>query len=227
MNLIAYDILTISTVNYYKSVSEKQLELFNLRPAYRVEQPKELMSKDALLKWKARIFKHQQKTLNTEPPQQTSLFDPLRSHCDSDSINPFSLKLHNAQFYRLKEHQERICIYFIIDNALPLLLYVGETMQTAKQRWNGTHDCKDYIMNYVETNRKHGLEVRNAPCSGQRDFKSRFRTVKMCSAFWHNTPENRTGRLRLESALIKRCPKAIVLIVKFNLSFGAIAKIKF
>jgi hypothetical protein len=140
-------------------VSE-QLNLFNLRPTYRVEQPKELMSKDALLKWKSRIFKHQQRTLNTEPPKQTSLFKLPRSHCDSDSINPFKLKLHNAQFYRMKEHQERICIYFIIDNSLPLLLYVGETMQTAKQRWNGVHDCKDYAMNYVELHRKHGLEVK-------------------------------------------------------------------
>lgn len=167
-------------------MSENQLELFNIRPAYRVEQPKELMSKDALLKWKKRVFKHQQRTLNTEPPQQTSLFDPPRSHCDSDAINPFGLKLHNAQFYRLREHQERICIYFIIDNALPLILYVGETMQTAKQRWNGTHDCKDYLMNYVELHRKYDLEV------------------KVCSAFWYDTPENRTGRLKLESALIKR-----------------------
>ncbi len=89
-------------------MSEKQLSLFNLRAAYRVEQPKELMSKKALLKWKSRIFKHQQRTLNTEPPQQTSLFEPPRSHCDTDLINPFELKLHNAQFYRLKEHQERI-----------------------------------------------------------------------------------------------------------------------
>ena len=149
----------------------EQLELFNLRPAYRVEQPQKLMSKEALLKWKARIFKHQQYTLNTEPPQQTSLFD---------------LKLHNAQFYRLKEHQERICIYFIIDNTLPLLLYVGETMQTAKQRWNGTHDCKDYTMNYVELHRKHNLEV------------------KMCSAFWYDTPGDRKGRLKLERELILR-----------------------
>ena len=76
-------------------VSE-QLELFNLRPAYRVEQPKELMSKEALLKWKARILKHQQYILNTKLPQKTSLFEPSRSHCDSDSINPFALKLHNA-----------------------------------------------------------------------------------------------------------------------------------
>ena len=57
--------MTALVVNFFKSVSE-QLELFNLRPAYRVEQPQKLMSKDALLKWKARIFKHQQRTLNTE-----------------------------------------------------------------------------------------------------------------------------------------------------------------
>jgi hypothetical protein len=166
-------------------VSE-QLNLFNIRPTYRVEQPKELMSFEALLKWKSRIFEHQQRTLNTEPPQQTSLFEPPRSHCDTDLINPFELKLHNAQFYRMKKHQERICIYFIIDNSLPLLLYVGETMQTAKARWNGTHDCKDYAMNYVELHRKHGLEV------------------KMCSAFWYDTPSDRTSRLRLERELINR-----------------------
>ena len=108
----------------------EQLNLFNIRPTYRVEQPKELMSFEALLKWKSRIFEHQQRTLNTPTPQQIRLFEPPRSHCDTDLINPFELKLHNAQFYRMKEHQERICIYFIIDNSLPLLLYVGETMQT-------------------------------------------------------------------------------------------------
>lgn len=164
----------------------EQLELFNIRPAYRVEQPQQLMSKNALLKWKARIFKHQQRTLSTEQPQQLGLFDTPKLHCDSDSINPFALKLHNSQFYRLKETGDRNCIYFIIDNALPLLLYVGETMQTAKARWNGTHDCKDYIMNYVELHRRYDLEV------------------KMCSAFWYDTPENRTARLKLERELILR-----------------------
>ena len=144
------------------------------------------MSKEALLKWKDRIFEYQQRTLNIEPPQQTSLFDPPRSHCDSDAINPFKLKLHNSQFYRMKEHGEKNCIYFIIDNALPLLLYVGETMQTAKERWNGTHDCKDYVMNHVELHRKYDLGV------------------KMCIAFWYDTPSDRTARLKLERELIKR-----------------------
>ena len=180
------DILTALAVNYLLLNVSEQLELFNLRPTYKVEQPPKLMSFDALLKWKARIFRHQQHTLNTEPPQQTSLFDPPKSHCDSDSINPFALKLHPSQFYRMKEHQERICIYFIIDNSLPLLLYVGETMQTAKQRWNSTHDCKDYIKGYIELHRKYELDVR------------------VCSAFWFDTPADRKSRLNLESELIDR-----------------------
>ena len=180
------DILTALAVNYLLLNVSEQLELFNLRPTYKVEQPPKLMSFDALLKWKARIFRHQQHTLNTEPPQQTSLFDPPKSHCDSDSINPFALKLHPSQFYRMKEHQERICIYFIIDNTLPLLLYVGETMQTAKQRWNSTHDCKDYIKGYIELHRKYELDVR------------------VCSAFWFDTPADRKSRLNLESELINK-----------------------
>ena len=167
-------------------MSEEQLSLFNIRPAYRVEQPKKVMSKEALLKWKSRIFNYQQHTLQTEPPIQTSLFDAPKSHYDSDSINPFELKLHSSLFYRMREHGEKVCIYFIIDNALPLLLYVGETMQTAKQRWIGTHDCRDYISNYIELHRQYDLDVR------------------VCSAFWYDTPENRTARLKLERELILR-----------------------
>ena len=164
----------------------EQLSLFNVQPSLRVEQPQKLMSKDAVLKWKLKIFDYQQRTLQTEPSRQTSLFDTPKSHCDSDSINPFELQLHSSQFYRMREQGERNCIYFIIDNSLPLLLYVGETKQTAKQRWNGVHDCRDYIMNYVELHRKYDLEVR------------------VCSAFWYDTPSVRKSRLKLESELINR-----------------------
>ena len=164
----------------------EQLSLFNVQPSLRVEQPKKLMSKDAVLKWKLKIFDYQQQALQTEPPKQTSLFDTPKSHCDSNSINPFELQLHSSQFYRMREQGERNCIYFIIDNSLPLLLYVGETKQTAKQRWNGVHDCRDYIMNYVEIHRKYDLEVR------------------VCSAFWYDTPSVRKSRLKLESELINR-----------------------
>ncbi|MDJ0900378.1 MAG: hypothetical protein QNJ55_16360 [Xenococcus sp. MO_188.B8] len=172
----------------------KQLSLFDVQPALRVEQPKKLMSKDAVLKWKLKIFNYQQRTLKTEPAKQTSLFDAPKSHCDSDLINPFELQLHSSQFYRMREqgdhevpaYADRNCLYFIIDNSLPLLLYVGETKQTAKQRWNGVHDCRDYIMNYLELHRKHNLEVR------------------VCSAFWYDTPSDRKSRLKLESELIKK-----------------------
>lgn len=164
----------------------KQLKLFEARSAYRVEQPKKVMSQEALQSWKSRIFTYQQRTLATKPPRQTSLFDPPRSQRDSESIDPFQLKLHSSTFYRQQHHEEKICIYFIIDNSLPLLLYVGETMQTAKQRWNGVHDCRDYIMNYIELHRKYDLDV------------------KVCSAFWYDTPENRTARLKLERELILR-----------------------
>ena len=138
----------------------EQLNLLDIRPAYKVEQDRELMSKKALLSWKQKIFQHQQITLNTEPPQQTSLFDAPQPHCKGDLINPFELKLHNSQFYRHQEIGDTVCIYFIIDNTLPLLLYVGETKQTPKARWNATHDCKNYIKSYIELHRKYQLEVR-------------------------------------------------------------------
>ncbi len=164
----------------------KQFKLFEARDAYRVEQPQKLMSHEALKAWKTRIFRDQQRTLATKPLQQTSLFDPPKSHCDHEAIDPFQLKLHSSTFYRSRQHGERICIYFIIDNAVPLLLYVGETMQSAKQRWNGVHDCRDYIANYIDLHRKYDLDV------------------KVCSAFWHDTPEERTARLKLERKLILR-----------------------
>lgn len=144
------------------------------------------MSKEALLKWKSAIFKYQQRASTIRTPQQTSLFDLPKSHCDSEAIDPFKLKLHSSTFYRQQQHGEKICIYFIIDRTLPLLLYVGETMQTAKARWNGVHDCRDYIINYIELHRQYDLEV------------------KVCSAFWYDTPENRTARLKLERELILR-----------------------
>ena len=165
----------------------EQLSLFETKPSFRVQQAdKPLMSQEYLIKWKSKIFNYQQKSLTRQSPQQTSLFDTAPTHCDVDNINPFELKLHSSQFYRMREHGDRNCIYFIIDNALPLLLYVGETKQTAKQRWSGVHDAKDYVTNYIELHRKYKLEVR------------------VCSAFWYDTPSDRRSRLKLESKLINR-----------------------
>ncbi len=128
----------------------EQLNLFESNTPHRVQQANPpLMSQEALIKWKSQIFAYQQKAVTHRAPRQISLFDTAPTHCDVDTINPFELKLYSSQFYRLREGGDRVCIYFIIDNALPLLLYVGETKQTAKQRWNGVHDCKDYVTNYI------------------------------------------------------------------------------
>jgi hypothetical protein len=143
------------------------------------------MGKDALIQWKSRIFDHQQR-VKDEQPIQTTLFDLVPSHCDPDSIDPFSLKLKNWQFFRGADVGDRTCIYFIIDNALPLLLYVGETKQSPKERWGGVHDCRGYIENYLELHYKHQLKT--------------FIGI----GFWWDTPAERKARQQLEQALIQK-----------------------
>ena len=105
----------------------EQLNLFESTTPHRVQRTdKPLMSQDALIKWKSKIFDCQ------------------------------------------------------------LILYIGETQNTPKARWNGTHDAKDYVSNYIELHRKYKLDVR------------------VCSAFWYDTPADRKARLKLESELIHR-----------------------
>ena len=59
----------------------------------------------------------------------------------------------------LPDWGDSVCFYFVIDNIFPLLLYIGETKRTPKARWAGVHDCKQYIMRYVELHRRYGLKV--------------------------------------------------------------------
>ncbi|MCL2924908.1 MAG: hypothetical protein MGF17_09865 [Trichodesmium sp. MAG_R04] len=116
-----------------------------------------------LEQWKNKIFQHQQQVI-IEPlskPQQLTLFD-LDSHSTQlNNINPFSLILHNSEFYEYKpqEHDDSNCIYFVIENNLPLLLYIGESKHSPKKCWKGAHDCKNYIFNYIELHRKYEMKV--------------------------------------------------------------------
>jgi hypothetical protein len=142
-----------------------------------------VMSQDSLQQWKERVFQYQQQVRHNPPPQQASLFDLAAVHCESDSIDPFSLKLQPSQFYRMSEQGDAVCIYFVIDNALPILLYVGETKRTPKQRWI-THDCQNYIAQYIELHRRYQLDVA------------------VCTAFWWHTPADRKARQKLERELI-------------------------
>ena len=114
---------------------EQQPELFSTQNfTHSLAQRREqlLMSRQQLIQWKHRVFKHQDKVRQT-PPQQKTLFDSL-SKSTADIIDPFSLKLHNPEFYRMPDQGEQCCLYFILDMAMPILLYIGETKQTVRDR---------------------------------------------------------------------------------------------
>jgi len=160
----------------------KQLNLFDNNCLKKSSLPDLVMSKEELLTWKQKIYDYQQIALR-QIIKQPTLFDLKPSHYDSDLINPFALTRYSSHFHRMPETGDKYLIYFIIDDTFPILLYTGETMQSAKQRWTN-HDCKKYIMSYKKLHRKHNLpDAINA-------------------SFWFETPRNRKNRLRLETELI-------------------------
>jgi hypothetical protein len=147
------------------------------------------MDKDTLIAWKSRIFDYQQQVRESQPSKQEALFDLAGlgitpTHVEPDSIDPFSLKLNTMHFWRMPADSPGYpCIYFVIDNTLPILLYVGESCKS-NQRWKGVHDCKRYVEKYHDLHHKYGLK----------------RAVSI--AFWFDTPSARTARLDLELSLI-------------------------
>jgi hypothetical protein len=165
----------------------KQLELFSeLQPNYSNRLPQLEMNADALHQWKHRIFDYQQSASSSQPQQQT-LFELAPNPCNVDTLDPFSLQLHNLSFCDKPDAGDRTCLYFAIDTAkpTPLLLYVGETERSPKQRWMN-HYCYNYIGNYIELHRRYSLNVA------------------VGIAFWFGAPINRKERLKLESELIYR-----------------------
>ena len=170
--------------------SENQLRLFTAaeqRTLYRASQPTEVleMSGTALQAWKQRIFQYQHQVQISPLPQQASLFElaptPLQTVA---TIDPFTLPQQNTEFWRWKaEDQGVAALYFVIDYALPILLYVGETVKSG-QRWKGEHDCKRYLLNYRQAHYQNQLESM------------------LGIAFWAQAPEQTRPRQQLESALI-------------------------
>lgn len=144
------------------------------------------MDAQALVRWKSQIYDYQQRMRENEPAQQIALFEVAPAHCDPDKIQPLSLHLRPMSFYRLPaDSPSEACIYFVIDSAAQLLLYVGETCRSNKQ-WRGTHDCKRYIEKYQELHYKYGLQT----------------AVNM--AFWWDAPMDTRPRQQLELALIQK-----------------------
>ncbi|MBD2452198.1 hypothetical protein H6G76_34875 [Nostoc sp. FACHB-152] len=73
----------------------QQLYLFannTITPCYGSKANTLLMSADALQEWKSRILTHQQQVRQSQPPQQTSLFDLTPNHCDL-----FEFKIQNSK----------------------------------------------------------------------------------------------------------------------------------
>ncbi|WP_375515702.1 hypothetical protein [uncultured Nostoc sp.] len=126
------------------TLEDNQLNLFFDLPLTPVLLTDALvMGTDALLKWKAQILNYQQRVRESQPAKQVTLFDLAPNHCDPDTIDAFTLPLQSMAFYRMPTDAGSAAIYFVIDNAMPLLLYVGETCRFGK-RWKGEHGCKQY-----------------------------------------------------------------------------------
>ncbi|MGV0104760.1 GIY-YIG domain-containing protein [Nostoc sp. DSM 114160] len=75
------------------------------------------------------------------------------------------------------------CLYFIIDSAASLVLYVGETCRSNK-RWKGIHGCKDYIASYQDLHYRYKLQTA------------------VNAAFWWDASVERKPRQELELSLI-------------------------
>jgi hypothetical protein len=157
--------------------------------SYRVQPPSMLldMQPDALDAWKRRVFHYQQRVREQPSPQQGALFELEDSPgAIADHLNPFALPRQNTEFWRWRATDSGVsALYFVIDETLPLLLYVGETVKS-NQRWKGEHDCKRYLDNYRMVHYAHQLPTQ------------------LNIAFWPDAPTATRPRQHLESALIYR-----------------------
>ncbi len=166
-----------------------QLDLFlptEVRSTPANRTPVLLMDEKTLAKWKNQITVHQQQVRTNESTQQISLFNLPKSHVEPDTVDPFNLQLSALSFHRLPvDSPGQACLYFVIDIATDLVLYIGETCKSNK-RWKGVHDCKRYIENYLDLHYRYGLKT----------------AVNI--GFWWDAPLPTRPRQRLELALIQK-----------------------
>lgn len=184
----------------------KQQSLFSVaeqrtfNPVGPRSEPRLDIDRAFLQKWKTKIHTYQERILNEQSIQQTSLFGALDTGTKSiekpalspstvevDQINPFSLDLHNFFFFQwpADRHPDSACLYFVIDTTVPLLLYMGETCH-ANQRWKGVHGCKQYVLNYQSLHFKYQMPT----------------TIN--TGFWWDAPSETRPRQQLELDLIYR-----------------------
>jgi hypothetical protein len=164
--------------------AKEERGLYNPGP---VRKPELDMAREKLQDWKGAIATYQQEVRASQSMEQGTLFALERTTANPEAIDPFYLKLHNFFFFeRPASHlPAQPCIYFVIDMAVPLILYIGETCK-ANQRWKGVHDCKRYVLNYRQLHHRYGLKTA------------------INTAFYWETPQATRPRQRLEAALIYR-----------------------
>ncbi|EKQ69641.1 hypothetical protein OsccyDRAFT_2282 [Leptolyngbyaceae cyanobacterium JSC-12] len=143
------------------------------------------IGQSALRSWKRRVLQFQQQVTLSSVGEQGSLFGcDLSARAIAEEVNPLSLPRQNTEFWRWRAEDAGVAaLYFVIDYAMPILLYVGETVKS-NQRWKGEHDCKRYIENYISAHRQCGEESM------------------VGIAFLHAAPTATRPRQQLESALI-------------------------
>jgi|GEM_PF-425901 len=172
----------ILSVAFWSKTMEDQLSLFDKKEFSPSNIQSVLMPKDFLLDWKEKIFNNQQFIKNSFTSRQTNLFTD-REQFDPNKIDPFDLLFFPLEFYPSADTNESNCLYFLVDLAKPILLYIGETKQNPKKRWLN-HDCRDYIANY-------------------RDLHYRYKlNSNLRLAFWWDIPRERKERQDIESFLI-------------------------
>jgi len=136
--------------------------------------------------WKQRIAEFQATVRSTPPAAQGSLFQGNTAPSPAEAIDPFTLPPQNAEFWRGQTQESGVpALYFVVDDEAKVLLYVGETIKS-NQRWKGVHDCKRYILNYIEAHRLHGA------------------TATVNIGFWPHAAADRKARQALESDLIAK-----------------------
>lgn len=174
------------TSDYQPSLlSEADLRAADVSWVYNRPQGTELAIAE-LQSWKQRIHNWQQAILTTPVVEQASLFELPTDASPADTVDPFTLPQRNAEFWRGQFQESGVpALYFVVDQEVPILLYVGETIKS-NQRWKGEHDCKRYILNYIAAHRPHNL------------------TLAVNIGFWPHAPSDRKARQSLELELIRK-----------------------
>lgn len=165
-------------------LSETDLRAADLSWAYN-RPAGSAMAVAELQSWKQRVAQFQAAVKSGPTIAQGSLFG-LGEPSPTETLDPFGLPPQNAEFWRGQFQESGVpALYFVVDHDADLLLYVGETVKS-NQRWKGVHDCKRYILSYIEAHRSHEL------------------TVAVNIGFWPFAKRDRQARQALEQELIQR-----------------------